>query len=222
MGQPKHARKKYSRPRKPWDSKRLGEEKVIKTQYGLKNKREIWMVESFLRKKRHNARKLLAKPLEQRIKLEKELVASMDKIGLLDEKATLDDVLTLKTSELLERRLETIVYRKGLANTMKQARQFIIHGHIALNGKKLTKPGYIVKRGEDAKIAYYGKPMEIIQKKTKEEINKEFAEISEEAKKIGKTKAEEPKTEAIAEEKAEETADKSEKAEETIEGGLNG
>lgn len=184
MGHPKHARKKYSRPRKPWDSKRLAEEKAIKGQFGAKNKHELWRFESILRKKRHSARKLLAMPLEQRIKREAELIASLNKIGLIDEKATLDDVLTLKTNELLERRLQTIVYRKGLANTIKQARQFIVHGHIALEGKKLTRPGYIVKRGEDAKISYYGKPMRLEQEKTKEEKKKEFDAIEAEASKL--------------------------------------
>ncbi len=195
MGDPKHARKKYSRPRKPWDKKRLEEEAVVKKQYGVKNKRELWRGESILRKKRHSARKLLAMPLEQRIKREQELVASLNKIGLLDEKATLDDVLTLKTSELLERRLQTIVMRKGLANTPKQSRQFIVHGHIALNGKKLTRPSYIVKRGEEAKISYYGKPMDLANKNA-EEKQKEFEEIEKEAQKIrGTGKKEEAETE---------------------------
>ncbi len=218
MGHPKHARKKYSRPKKPWDRKRLDIERVTKSQYGLKNKRELWMIESFLRKKRHGARKLLAKPLEQRIKIEKDLIASLNKIGLLDEKATLDDVLTLKTSELLERRLETIVYRKALANSIKQARQFIVHGHIALNGKKITKPSYIVKRGEDAKIAYYGKPMELAQKKTKEEIKKEFSETVKRAK-IGKKAVEKEEAEIIAEAPAEAGIAEEKEA---VEGGLNG
>jgi len=218
MGHPKHARKKYSRPRKPWDRKMLEEEKALREQFGLKNKREIWTLEAFLRKKRHSARKLLAMLLEQRVKRETELIGSMNKIGLLDEKATLDDVLTLNIKELLERRLQTIVYRKGLANTAKQARQFIVHGHIALNGKKITRPSYIVKRGEEAKISYYGKSMELENKKTKEEIKKEFAEIKAETKKISKK----TKEEATAEEAETESKEAEETADESAKGGLNG
>jgi small subunit ribosomal protein S4 len=103
---------------------------------------------------------------------------------LLDEKATLDDVLTLNVRELSERRLQTLVYRKGLANTQKQARQFIVHGHIGLNGRKITIPGYIVKKGEEEKVSYYGKQIVLAQKKTKEQAKKEFEEIDKEAKKI--------------------------------------
>ena len=204
MGQPKHARKKYARPRKPWDKRRLEEEGALKKQYGFKNKRELWRTEEMLRKKRHSARRLLAMQLEQRIKREQELIASLIKIGMLDEKATLDDVLTLNVQEMLERRLQTIVYRKGLANTLSQARQFIVHGHIALNGKKLTTPSYIVKRGEENKLSYYGKQM-ILEHKTKEQAKKEFDEIEKETKRIKGEKAEETeKTPETSEESAEE------------------
>jgi len=49
---------------------------------------------------------------------------------------------------LLERRLDNVVYRMGLALSHGQARQFITHGHITVNGKKVDRPGYLVKPGD--------------------------------------------------------------------------
>jgi len=157
MGDPKKTKKQYTPPRKPWDKTRLEEERALSETYGLKNKRELWRMETTLRNKRQNARKLLALPLEERLKREKELLDSLNRIGLLGENATLDDVLSLTLDALCERRLQTLVWRKGLANTVNQARQFITHGHISVNGKKVNVPGYIVPRELENKIAYYGK-----------------------------------------------------------------
>ena len=48
----------------------------------------------------------------------------------------------------LERRLDNVVYRSGLAMSRSQARQFVTHGHIAVNGKKIDIPSYLVKEGD--------------------------------------------------------------------------
>jgi small subunit ribosomal protein S4 len=74
-------------------------------------------------------------------------------MGLLPmEGATLDDVLGLGAESLLGRRLQTIVFRKGLACSPGQARQFIVHGHVSINDRKVTIPGYTVQRGEEDNI----------------------------------------------------------------------
>ncbi|CDC73401.1 MAG: 30S ribosomal protein S4 [Firmicutes bacterium] len=49
---------------------------------------------------------------------------------------------------LLERRLDNVVYRIGLADSRKEARQFVTHGHFRLNGKKVTIPSLIVRAGD--------------------------------------------------------------------------
>ena len=49
---------------------------------------------------------------------------------------------------LLERRLDNVVYRIGLADSRKEARQFVNHGHFRLNGKKVTIPSLIVRAGD--------------------------------------------------------------------------
>ncbi|MFH1257206.1 MAG: 30S ribosomal protein S4 [Candidatus Diapherotrites archaeon] len=180
MGDPKKTSRQYERPKKRWQKQRIESEKKILEIYGLKNKRELRRAETILRKKRQSARKLLALPLEKREKKERELVESLIRMGLFKAKATADDILSLSIEELLERRLQTIIWRKNLAKTVKQARQFIAHGHIAVNGVKTTSPSYIVRHGEEAKIAYYKRPimLEPPKKDSKEKMKKAFEEAA--------------------------------------------
>jgi small subunit ribosomal protein S4 len=188
MGDPRKTRKKFKRPLKIWDKTNIEREKTLVQAFGLKNKREIWKMETTLSKKRYSARSLLALPLEERMQREQELLKSLARLGVLDEKASLDDVLTLTVESLLERRLQTIVWRKGLANTAKQARQFITHGHIAIGGRRATAPGHMVTAEEEKKLGYYsGKKMELAppvkeEKKAKGEKKKTAKEAFEEAK----------------------------------------
>ena len=63
-------------------------------------------------------------------------------------------ILVLKDEDILSRRLQTIVYQKGLAATPKQARQLINHGHIFVDGHKVTVPGYLVLREEEGTVSY--------------------------------------------------------------------
>jgi small subunit ribosomal protein S4 len=176
MGDTKKPKKKYARPRKPWDKNRLEAEAKVKEQFGLRNKREMRLAEAAVRAKRQNARQLLALPAEKRAIVQQELIASISRIGLLTKTATLDDVLALSPPEMLERRLQTQVMRKGLATTMKQARQFITHGHIAVAGHKVTSPGYIVAKAEESTIAYYGKPLKLDAPEPKGKTKKIFEE----------------------------------------------
>ncbi|MFH0970603.1 MAG: 30S ribosomal protein S4 [Candidatus Diapherotrites archaeon] len=181
MGDPRFARKKYSNPKKPWDKKLLDQEKETLELYGLHNKRELRRVNELLRNKRANAKKVLALPLEKRVEKEKELLNSLVHAGIMRGKPTVSEVLGLTLESLMERRLQTIVWRKHLANTTKQARQFITHGHIGINNKKVTIPSYMVTKEEEATIAYFGKPMILespeTAKKDKKQIEKDFAEM---------------------------------------------
>lgn len=49
---------------------------------------------------------------------------------------------------ILETRLDNVVFRLGLANTRREARQIVNHGHILVNGKKVDIPSYLVKEGD--------------------------------------------------------------------------
>jgi small subunit ribosomal protein S4 len=154
MGDPKKQRKRYATPRFPWRSDTIREELTLLGQYGLRNKHELWLHETILSKFRGTARSLIGKSPEERKKMEGELLARLKKMGLLPETAVLDDVLDLTTDDILERRLQTIVFRKGLAKTVYQARQLITHGHVIVGNRRVTVPGYVVTREEENSIAY--------------------------------------------------------------------
>lgn len=145
----KKAKKKYKRPKKLWDKARIEEERKILKDFGLKEKREIWKAETLLRKYRRLARKLAAEKDER---LEKELIGKLARLGILGKDAELDDVLSLTVENILERRLQTVVFRQGLANTPKHARQFIVHGHVRIKGRKIVYPSYLVPKEEEGKI----------------------------------------------------------------------
>ncbi|MFH1751338.1 MAG: 30S ribosomal protein S4 [archaeon] len=211
MGDPKKSRKKFDRPKKLWDKKRIEEEKNLVNTYGLKNLKELWLFKTILRNKKQNARKLLAglASESETTQRKQELLSSLEKIGLL-ENAGLDDALTLSTEELLERRLQTIVWRENLANTVKQARQIIVHGFIAVNDKKLTSPSYLVKKND--KIGYFGNKKIILDEKKesktidkkeepKESLKQKFEEVKGEAKEVNAVKPVEKGKEAVKEKK---------------------
>ncbi|QKQ99733.1 30S ribosomal protein S4 [Metallosphaera tengchongensis] len=156
MGDPKKSRRKWEGPGMPWLSPTLKSEQEIIGRYGLRNKREIWLARTIVTGYRHMARSLLALPPAERALREKQLLSKLYRIGLLkSEQSSVDDILGLKEEDLLERRLQTIVHRKGLARTIYQARQLIVHGHIAIGGKRVTSPGYIVRRDEEDSIDFY-------------------------------------------------------------------
>ncbi len=149
MGDPKKPRKKWQGPRHPWRREILAQELQLLGQYGLRNKRELWIAKTVLRRIRRLARSLLGLPPEERKLREQQLISRLYKMGLLPEGSSLDDVLGLKVEDILERRLQTVVYRKGLAKTIYQARQFIVHGHVYIKGRRVTSPGYLVPRDEE-------------------------------------------------------------------------
>jgi small subunit ribosomal protein S4 len=157
LGDPKKQRKKYDTPRFPWRTDALQQELRLLGQYGLRNKHELWRNETTLSNFRGIARSLIGESAENRKKREDELLARLKKLGILEETAVLDDVLDLTIEDILERRLHTLVFRKGLAKTPQQARQLIIHGHIAIGNQRITIPSYIVARKEEKMIAYVPK-----------------------------------------------------------------
>jgi small subunit ribosomal protein S4 len=156
MGDPKRPRKKYETPRFPWRGDRLESELRVFGGYGLRNKRELWRNYASLSKYRKTARSLLAAPSEQRLKLERDLLGGLYRLGVLDEGATIDDVLNLRVENFLDRRLQTLVHRLGFAISLWQARQLIVHGHISVGGRRVSSPSYMVRRGEEGKIGYSG------------------------------------------------------------------
>ncbi|MEX2707282.1 MAG: 30S ribosomal protein S4 [Candidatus Freyarchaeota archaeon] len=154
MGDPKKQRKKYRTPRHPWQKDRIHNELILVGKYGLRNKREVWRASTMLRGIRDQARRFLALPDEEQEKSRKLLVGRLNRLGILPPDASLDDVLLLRVDDILNRRLQTIVHKKGLSKSTYHARQLITHGHIAVDGRRVTSPGYLVKREEEDLISF--------------------------------------------------------------------
>jgi small subunit ribosomal protein S4 len=154
MGSPRRLRKKVIGPRHPFNAERIEIEMKIAGEYGLRNKKEIWKAQTILRRYRQRARQMLALSEQERHKEETMLLEKLKKLAVIPPVASLDHVLELQAQYFLNRRLQTIVYKLGLASTIQQARQFIVHGHISINGKRVNAPSYHVKRGEEERITY--------------------------------------------------------------------
>lgn len=119
----------------------------------MRNKRELWKAESEIVRIRNQARALLAVPTELRREKEIKLLNFLNRIGLVKESATLDDVLNLKIEDILERRLQTIVMRKLGSKSPIQARQVVSHCHVTIGGRTVNLPGYIVRMDEESNIS---------------------------------------------------------------------
>ena len=149
MGDPKKQKKRYSRPRKLFDPARITEEKELLKKYGLKNMKEVWIAEAKTKKIRNQAKKLIIHPEEQ-----KEFFEHLNTLGLVEKNATLDDVLALTKDKLLERRFQTIVFKKKIAKKIKQARQLIAHKKIRIDDQICDVPGRIITLEEENKINF--------------------------------------------------------------------
>jgi small subunit ribosomal protein S4 len=154
MGDPRKRHKSYSTPSHPWQRTRIEEEKIIVQEYGVGNKKEIWKMNSILKRFADVAKNSVALKTKQGEKEKKQLLDRLQSLGLLSPTAQAVDVLNLKLKDVMERRLQTWIFRKGMARTVKQARQFIIHRHITVAGKIMTQPSYMVLKKEEDKIGF--------------------------------------------------------------------
>src|SRR3989344_709055 len=157
MGDPKKHRNQYSRPGKIWNRESIDREKILMREYGLKNKEELWKFDSVLRNFRKQAKNLIARRGEQQADKEgKQLIAKLVKLNILKPDAVLEDVLGLDNKSLLDRRLQSIVLKRGLARSINQARQFVVHGHISVGENKVNVPSYLVNSDEESLITFSG------------------------------------------------------------------
>jgi small subunit ribosomal protein S4 len=148
----RNIKKKYKRPRTPWNSAQIMEERELLKEYGLRRKRELWRARDILRNFRRRARQLIAEHSEEE---EVILVERMVKLGFLSKDAGLEGILALDIKIILDRRLQTLVFKKGHAPTVKTARQMIVHGKIAVGGRKVRFPSYIVPVDRETAISVH-------------------------------------------------------------------
>lgn len=130
--------KLFSRPKKKYELLRIKEENVLMEKYGLKNKREIWKSLAKVTYFRHRAKDLARKSNEE----QQVFFNKLNAIGL--KVSSISDVLALTLESLLERRLPTVVARKGFASTPQQARQMVVHKKVMIENKVNNTPSYIV------------------------------------------------------------------------------
>lgn len=199
----KRKHKSYSRPKRPFDKPRLIEEAGIKTEFGLKNKKEIWKSEAEIKSIREKAKKLISADVEE----QQALYARLNKKGF--NVKSIADILSLDKVDFLKRRLQTILVDKNIATTVKGARQLITHKKVFVGGKLVDSPSYIVPLEFENKITLKGGAV-VPKKKTvkKEEKVEEVAEEKPtgefEEKVVEKKNDEEVKEEIKKEEKQDE------------------
>jgi small subunit ribosomal protein S4 len=154
MGDPRRQKKKYQKPKNPYQKERMLEELGFLGKYGLRNKREFWKHRTQLAKWREIARLSRTLSEENAKQVQQTLIQKLNRLGIIGAEAEFEDVLLLTAENVLKRRLQTLVYEKGFASTIYQARQYVVHGHIQVGGKKINAPSYLVKRDEEDFITY--------------------------------------------------------------------
>jgi small subunit ribosomal protein S4 len=154
MGDPRRLKKKFRKPKHPFQKDRILEELEFLGKYGLRNKREFWKSRTMLGNWRSIIRQSRSLPKENALEVQQTLIQKLSRLGIIGSEAEFEDVLLLTVEDVLKRRLQTIVYEKGLASSIHQARQYITHGHIQVGVKKINAPSYIVKRDEEDLIRF--------------------------------------------------------------------
>lgn len=138
-----------------WNLQRIQNDNAFLDEFGLKNMRELWKVQTEISRLRGNVRKLLSGTSEETTKTQAQILSRLAKYGVASKESTLDNLLDLNEKAFLSRRLQSLVFKKGMAKTIKQARQIITHGFISINGKRVNRPGYMVQVDEEGHIGYY-------------------------------------------------------------------
>ena len=154
MGAPKKQRKKYSTASHPWQKERIEEESILLKEYGLKNKTEIYKMRSILKGFADQAKNLITSKTKQAEKERIALLNKLSKLGFITKTGNVDDILDLSINDIMDRRLQTLVYKKAMARSIGQARQFIVHEHIVLGNKIMTVPSYLVPVEDEQSINF--------------------------------------------------------------------
>merc|ERR1719503_294735 len=169
--------KTFRKPKRPFEKERLDGEMKVVGEYGLKNKREVWRVNYALAKIRTAARNLLTldEKSEARIFQGDALLRRMMRLGmLLENERKLDYVLGLTSAKIMERRLQTKVFKLGLAKSIHHARTLIRQRHIRVGKQICDIPSFLVRVDSEKHIDFAitspfggGRPGRVRRKKVK-------------------------------------------------------
>ncbi len=154
MGDIKKTKKKFKTPSHPWQRARIEAEAEFRKTYGFRRKQEIWKVTSILRNFAKEAKRLNSLDETKSGTERANLMKKVKRYGLLSDEGSIDDILSIHPRQLMERRLQTLLVRKNMANTVKQARQFITHRHVSVKGVKVTSPNYLVSVEDEGTLAF--------------------------------------------------------------------
>jgi small subunit ribosomal protein S4 len=154
MGDIKRFKKKYTTPMHPWNATRILLERDIKSKYGVANKKEIWKMESTLKSFKDQAKSLLTRTDVQAGKEREQMQHRMVSLGLVKTGSEMDDILGLQLRDIMNRRLQTLVFKRRMARSINHARQLIVHEHVMVGDKKITSPSYIVPIADEASISF--------------------------------------------------------------------
>ncbi|KAF0739838.1 hypothetical protein Ae201684P_016864 [Aphanomyces euteiches] len=150
-------RKTYRTPSRAFEKERLDQEMKLLGEYGLRCKREIWRVQYTLAKLRKAARQLLTlDPKDPKRLFEgPALMRRLKRFGLLaEDENELDFVLQMNTQKLLERRLQTKVFKQGLAKSIHHARVLIKQRHIRVGRQLVDVPSFMVRLDSEKHIDF--------------------------------------------------------------------
>ncbi|TXT60446.1 MAG: 30S ribosomal protein S4 [Promethearchaeota archaeon] len=154
MGDPRRLKKKFKKPKHPYQKDRILEELEFIGKYGLRNKREFWKMRSMLGRWRELARQSRTLPAERAKQVQQVLIQKLIRLGILGTDSTFEDVLQLTVEDVLRRRLQTLVFEHGLAKSMYHSRQLIVHKHIQVGDKRIDSPSHLVRKEEEEKITF--------------------------------------------------------------------
>ena len=171
----KNLKRQYETPNRAWNEERIQREDQLREDYGLKNKEEIYKAYSELRNFRREARKLVGGESREA----QDILKKAHRLGLIKSDAEITDLLTLNVEDILNRRLQTAVDRRGHADSPKHARQLVTHGRVKVDGNRVNIPGYMLTT-EEEKTIEVEEPAEPTEEEEEEEAS-ESEEVEEEA-----------------------------------------